>query len=83
MPCLTSSKRAVGVTADAIAAGLAGRNVGVRSGHMYSPRLLGRLGLLPDGIVRASLVHYTTHEEIFRFRNALVDVIADAGAHPR
>jgi selenocysteine lyase/cysteine desulfurase len=45
---------------------------------MYSPRLVGRLGLLPDGVVRASLVHYNTADEIARFRSALVDVISSA-----
>jgi selenocysteine lyase/cysteine desulfurase len=49
---------------------------------MYSPRLLDRLGLLAEGVVRASLVHYNTREEINRFRDALVDVIADARANP-
>jgi cysteine desulfurase family protein (TIGR01976 family) len=64
-----------GIPASAIADGLAARDVGVRSGHLYSPRLVGRLGLLPDGVVRASLVHYNTAAEIARFRTALVDVI--------
>lgn len=64
-----------GVSASAIADGLAARGVGLRSGHMYSPRLVGRLGLLPDGVVRASLVHYNTADEIARFRAALVEVI--------
>ena len=37
------------------------RNIGVRDGHMYSPRLMKRLGLaLESGAVRASLVHYNT-----------------------
>ncbi len=49
-----------GRDSSAIAAGLAARDIGVRSGHMYSPRLMARLGLLPGGAVRASLVHYNT-----------------------
>jgi selenocysteine lyase/cysteine desulfurase len=65
-----------GVPASAIADGLATRGVGLRAGHMYSPRLVGRLGLLPDGVVRASLVHYNTVDEIARFRAALIDVIS-------
>ncbi len=45
---------------------------GIRDGHMYSPRLMRRLGVNPDtGIVRASLVHYNTVEEIHRFGNVL------------
>jgi len=46
--------------------------VGVRDGNMYSPRLLGRMGIAPDtGAVRASLVHYNTHDEIHRFTEVL------------
>ena len=56
-----------GRDSSAIAAGLAAHDVGVRSGHMYSPRLMQRLGLLPAGAVRASLVHYNTAAEIARF----------------
>jgi len=65
-----------GVESSAIAAGLAAHDVGVRSGHMYSPRLMARLGLLPGGAVRASLVHYNTAGEIARFGAALRDVLA-------
>jgi selenocysteine lyase/cysteine desulfurase len=58
-----------------IADGLAARDVGVRSGHMYSPRLMARMGLLPGGVVRASLVHYNTASEIDAFAASLKDVI--------
>jgi len=68
-----------GRDASAVAGGLAAREIGVRSGHMYSPRLMARLGLLPRGAVRASLVHYNTADEIARFGAALRDVI---GARP-
>jgi cysteine desulfurase family protein (TIGR01976 family) len=64
-----------GRSPSAIAAGLAARDVGVRSGHMYSPRLMARLGLPPAGAVRASLVHYNTVAEIDRFGDALREVI--------
>ena len=51
---------------------LAKQNIGVRDGHMYSPRLMKRLGLAPEsGAVRASLVHYNTLEEVHRFGTAL------------
>ena len=63
----------------AIAAGLAARDIGVRSGHMYSPRLIARLGLSPAGAVRASLVHYNTPAEIARFGAALREVLDDLG----
>ncbi len=57
-----------GWTAAAVAAKLAARGIGVRDGNMYSPRLLKRLGIAPDsGVVRASLVHYNTLDEIDRF----------------
>lgn len=54
---------------------LADQNIGVRDGHMYSPRLMKRLGLTKEsGAVRASLVHYNTLEEIWRFGNALAEI---------
>ena len=54
---------------------LAKRNIGVRDGHMYSPRLMRRLGLSPEsGAVRASLVHYNTLAEIHRFGIALAEI---------
>jgi len=50
-------------------------NIGIRDGHLYSPRLMKRLGLsLETGAVRASLVHYNTIEEIHRFGNVLLDL---------
>jgi cysteine desulfurase family protein (TIGR01976 family) len=54
---------------------LASQNIGVRDGHMYSPRLMNRLGLTKEsGAVRASLVHYNTLEEVTRFGTALEKV---------
>jgi len=51
---------------------LAKQNIGVRDGHMYSPRLMKRLGLTKEsGAVRASLVHYNTLEEVRKFGSAL------------
>src|SRR5437016_7330430 len=51
---------------------LAKQNIGVRDGHMYSPRLMKRLGLTQEsGAVRASLVHYNTVEEVRSFESAL------------
>ena len=63
------------VDSSAIAAGVAARDVGIRSGHMYSPRLMARLGRMPAGVVRASLVHYNTATEIARFRDVLGEVV--------
>ena len=54
---------------------LARRNIGVRDGHMYSPRLMRRLGLSAEsGAVRASLVHYNTVGEIHDFGSALAEI---------
>jgi cysteine desulfurase family protein (TIGR01976 family) len=54
---------------------LSKRNIGVRDGHMYSPRLIKRLGLTPEsGAVRASLVHYNTVEEVRSFGSALAEI---------
>jgi selenocysteine lyase/cysteine desulfurase len=67
-----------GVESATIAGRLSDEDIGVRFGHMYTPRLLTRLGLLPGGVVRASLVHYNTLDEIARFRESLARVIAQA-----
>lgn len=49
--------------------------IGIRDGHMYAPRLMQRLGLRQDsGVVRASLVHYNTLDEIHSFGTALLDM---------
>jgi len=53
---------------------LAEAGVGVRDGHMYTPRLMKRLRLSESGGVRVSLVHYNTLEEVHRFGNVLLDV---------
>jgi cysteine desulfurase family protein (TIGR01976 family) len=66
-----------GVDSMAISYGFARRDIGLRAGHMYSPRLLSRLGRLPNGVVRASLVHYNTIEEVKRFGTALREVLRE------
>jgi len=49
--------------------------IGIRDGHMYTPRLMKRLGLRQDsGVVRISAVHYNTMEEIHRFGDILLDL---------
>jgi cysteine desulfurase family protein (TIGR01976 family) len=54
---------------------LANNGIAVRDGHMYSPRLMKRLGLSPDsGAVRVSLVHYNTQEEIRLFLKELQEI---------
>jgi cysteine desulfurase family protein (TIGR01976 family) len=55
----------------------AAADIGIRDGHMYSPRLMKRLGLADvTGAVRASLVHYNTVEEIRRFAETLGELAA-------
>jgi selenocysteine lyase/cysteine desulfurase len=67
-----------GVSSSTIATHLASRGIGARSGHMYAPRLMQRLGLMPEGTVRVSLVHYNSLAEIARFGTALGGVVAEA-----
>jgi selenocysteine lyase/cysteine desulfurase len=64
-----------GVAPAAVTEAASRAGIGIRDGHMYTPRLMRRLGLQPDsGVVRASLVHYNTKEEIRRFGNVLLDL---------
>jgi cysteine desulfurase family protein (TIGR01976 family) len=54
---------------------MADAGIGIRDGHMYTPRLMKRLGLRQDsGVVRISAVHYNTMEEIRRFGEVLLDL---------
>jgi cysteine desulfurase family protein (TIGR01976 family) len=53
---------------------LAAAGIAVRDGHMYAPRLMRRLGLTEAGVVRASLVHYNTHQEIQQFLHAVEQI---------
>jgi cysteine desulfurase family protein (TIGR01976 family) len=58
-----------------VAEEFARKNIGVRDGHMYSPRLMKRLGLpLESGAVRASLVHYNTVQEVRTFGSVLAEI---------
>lgn len=67
-----------GIAPAAFAAKLAEKRIAVRDGHMYSPRLMKRLGISPDsGAVRASLVHYNTQEEIRLFLRAIEEIAGD------
>jgi len=62
---------------------LSARGIGARSGHMYSPRLMNRLGVMPAGVVRISLVHYNTADEVARFKAALAEAIEEVRAGQR
>lgn len=50
--------------------------VGIRHGHFYAPRLVEALGLARGaGVVRVSLVHYNTADEVERLIRALDSVL--------
>jgi cysteine desulfurase family protein (TIGR01976 family) len=52
------------------------RGLGIRHGHFYAHRLAAALGLDPDdGVVRVSLVHYNSHEEVERLMAFLDSVL--------
>lgn len=52
---------------------MARAGIGIRDGHMYTPRLMKRLGLRQDsGVARISAVHYNTLEEIHHFADVLL-----------
>ena len=58
---------------------MASRDIGIRDGHMYAPRLMNRLKLSMDsGAIRASLVHYNTLDEVRKFGEVLRDIVAKA-----
>jgi len=46
--------------------------VGIRWGHFYAPRLVEALGLTErDGVIRVSMVHYNTEDEVRRLTDVL------------
>ena len=55
-----------GVAASEVARRLAARGVFVSHGDFYALTVIERLGLLPEGLVRAGCAIYTTDEEISR-----------------
>eukprot|EP00054_Salpingoeca_dolichothecata_P011664 m.64721 g.64721 ORF g.64721 m.64721 type:complete len:414 (-) comp19572_c0_seq1:81-1322(-) len=59
------------LTPEAVVAKFHAAKVACRNGHMYSARLLEPLGLSSQGVVRISLVHYNTMEEVERFCEVL------------
>lgn len=62
----TFAFRVNGETPDLTAARLTERGVDVGAGHFYAVQPLSDLGLYPEGVVRASIAHYTTLEDIER-----------------
>jgi cysteine desulfurase family protein (TIGR01976 family) len=58
----------------AVAEALATRDIAVWDGDYYAAEAMERLGLQPDGAVRAGFVHYNTIEEVDRLLAALARV---------
>ncbi len=77
---ITGRSSVVAVTSDRIppatlAAKLAERKIAAGSGHFYAKRLIEALGIAPErGVLRLSLVHYNTEEEVDRVLEALREV---------
>jgi selenocysteine lyase/cysteine desulfurase len=64
-----------GILPRAVTEAAAAANIGIRDGHMYTPRLMKRLNLdSQTGAVRISLVHYNTIAEVHRLANVLNDL---------
>jgi selenocysteine lyase/cysteine desulfurase len=63
-------------TSAAAARKLADRQIAVRNGHFYAPRCLEALGIPDpeDGVIRISIVHYNTQEDVSRLVDGLQDL---------
>ena len=57
-----------------VAEQLAARDIAVWDGDYYATEAMERLGLQPEGAVRAGFVHYNTLEEVDRLLAALDDI---------
>lgn len=59
---------ATGISSKALADGLADFNIAAKNGHFYAYRLLQAMGVkdLNDGVLRISLSHYNTLDEVTR-----------------
>ncbi|MBZ9753055.1 cysteine desulfurase-like protein [Deinococcus sp. HMF7604] len=67
----TVAFRVVGETPEQTALRLTKRGVDVAAGHFYAVQPLKDLDLYPQGVVRASIAHYTTEEDIARLLDGL------------
>jgi cysteine desulfurase family protein (TIGR01976 family) len=70
----TFAFRADGVAPRDVAERLAARAIAVWDGDYYAVEAMTRLGLQPEGAVRAGFVHYNTFEEVDRLLAALDDL---------
>ena len=63
-----------GLSPRAVAERLAEREIAVWDGDYYAVEVMARLGLQPEGAVRAGLVHYNTAGEVDRLLTALEEL---------
>jgi cysteine desulfurase family protein (TIGR01976 family) len=70
----TFAFRVEGVPTRRAAEGLAERDIAVWDGDYYAFEAMERLGLQPDGAVRAGFVHYNTVAEVDRLLEALAEI---------
>jgi len=63
-----------GITPEAVVRHVDTHGIGIRWGDFYARRLTEALGL-PQGVVRVSMAHYNTHDEINRLIRALDEVL--------
>ena len=72
----TIAFKPLGTTSTAAAAALQVEGIGTENGNFYAPRALEAMGIDPtDGVVRISLLHYNTVEEVGRILTALDKVL--------
>ena len=70
----TFAFRVEGTTPRDVAEHLAELDIAVWDGDYYAAEAMARLGLQPDGAVRAGFVHYNTFEEVDRLLAALAEL---------
>jgi cysteine desulfurase family protein (TIGR01976 family) len=68
----TIAFRPLGQSSAQLAASMQADGIGTESGNFYAPRALEHMGIDPaDGIVRISLLHYNTAEDVEKILEAL------------
>jgi selenocysteine lyase/cysteine desulfurase len=70
----TFAFRVEGVPPREAAERLGARGISVWDGDYYAVEAMTRLGLQPEGAVRAGFVHYNTLEEVDRLLDALAEI---------
>jgi cysteine desulfurase family protein (TIGR01976 family) len=70
----TFAFRVAGVPPREVSERLAARDISVWDGDYYAVEAMERLGLQPEGAVRAGFVHYNTFDEVDRLLDALAEL---------